>query len=77
MEVTVKLYNRLRDYAPGNDNTFSIRLPVGAQLNDLLQRLNIPPTVQRTILVNGRRVDEKATLFTGDEVVMMSPIEGG
>ena len=77
MEVTVKLYNRLRDYAPDEKNTFSIRLPGGASVSALLQQLNIPQTVQRTILVNGRRVDEKATLSTGDEVVMMSPIEGG
>ena len=77
MEVTVKLYNRLRDYAPDEKNVFSIRLPEGASVNALLQRLNIPASVQRTLLVNGQRVDENATLSTGDEVVMMSLIEGG
>lgn len=77
MEVTVKLYNRLRDYAPDEKNVFSIRLPEDASVDALLQRLNIPASVQRTLLVNGRRVDENATLSTGDEVVMMSLIEGG
>jgi molybdopterin converting factor small subunit len=77
MKVTVKLYNRLRDYAPDENNVFSLQMPHGAPMGQLLQRLNIPNSVQRTILINGRRGDENTVLSPGDEVVMMSPIEGG
>lgn len=77
MEVQVKLFNQLRGYAPGRQTDFSIELPNGASVSSLLQQLEIPPTIQRTILVNGRRVEEKALFSPGDEVVLMSPVEGG
>ena len=77
MEVTVKLYSRLRTYAPGDGPVFSVHLPGGATVNGLSERLKIPAAVQRTILINGRRVDGSASLAPGDEVVMMPLIDGG
>jgi len=77
MEVDVKLLSLLRRYAPGNQTVFSIRLQPGAPVGELLKQLKIPSTVQRTVLVNGRRVDEKALLSPGDAVVLMPHIEGG
>lgn len=77
MEVNLKLFNQLRCYAPGNQSAFSIQLPSDATVGELLKRLKILPTVQKTILVNGRRVDEDTLLSAGDEIVMMSPVEGG
>jgi len=77
MEIQVTLFNQLRCYGPGGHSVFSIHLSSGSAAGNLLQFLNIPSTVQRTILINGRRVDETALLSPGDEVVMMSLIEGG
>lgn len=77
MEVHVKLFNQLRGYAPSSQTAFSIQLPNDASVGELLEQLKIPAIVQRTILVNGRRVDDKALFSHGDEVVLMSPIEGG
>ena len=77
MDVHVKLFNQLRRYAPGSQTVFTIQLSQDASVGELLEQLKIPATIQRTILVNGRRVDEKASLFPGDEAVLMSPIEGG
>ena len=77
MKVEVKLFNLLRRYAREGRTVFPVTLPPGASVDALLERLNIPPTVQRTVLVNGRRVDGKAPLSPGDTVVLMSPIEGG
>jgi sulfur carrier protein ThiS len=77
MEVEVKLFNLLRQYSPCDQNVFPVRLPLGASLQELLERLKIPPTVQRIVLVNGRRADETARLSPHDTVVLMSPIEGG
>ena len=77
MKVTLKLFNQLRSYAPREKGIFRQTLPTGATVNDLLTQLKIPATVQRTVLVNGRRVDDHAPLCADDEVVLMSPIEGG
>ena len=77
MEVHVKLFNQLRCYAPSSQTVFSIQLPQDASVGELLKQLKIPATVQRTILVNGRRADDKALLCPEDEVVLMSSIEGG
>lgn len=77
MEVEVKLFNLLRRYSPCKQTVFPVQLSLGASLDELLKRLNIPPTVQRIVLVNGRRVSEKALLSHDDTVVLMSPIEGG
>jgi molybdopterin converting factor small subunit len=77
MEVEVKLFNLLQQYSPCDQNAFSVRLPVGASLDELLKRLKIPPTAQRIALVNGRRAGDEALLSPGDTVVLMSPMEGG
>jgi len=77
MDVVVKLFNQLRAYAPGRRFVFSVQLPRGAAVDDLLEALEVPSTLARTMLLNGRRIDEKALLSPGDEVVLMSPIEGG
>ena len=77
IKVEVKLFNRLRRYSPGDQTAFPVRIPPGASVGQLMERLKIPATVQRTILVNGRRVEEKALLSSDDTVVLMSPIEGG
>jgi sulfur carrier protein ThiS len=71
------LFNQLRTYSPDRRFVFSIQLPRGASVGDLLEELDIPSTVARSMLLNGRRIDEKALLSPGDEVVLMSPIEGG
>ncbi|MDJ0783195.1 MAG: MoaD/ThiS family protein [Desulfosarcinaceae bacterium] len=77
MMVTVKLFNQLQRFAPAGQGVFEERLPSGASLNDLLRQLKIPATVPRTTLVNGRRVADDAQLAANDEIVLMSPIEGG
>ena len=77
MKVSVKLFNQLRVYAPRGSAHARPTLPPGAQVADLLARLNIPAAVQRTVLVNGRRAEDDTPLADGDDVVLMSPIEGG
>lgn len=77
MEVNVKLYSGLKNYAPGNSNVFSIALYSGATVRDLLETLKIPDRVRRFIVVNGRRGEEDTPLSAGDTVVLFSPVEGG
>jgi molybdopterin converting factor small subunit len=77
VEVIVKLYSELRGYAPDDRTVFPIQLPNDASVGDVMRRLGIPPAVPRTVLINGRRVDDLAPLSAGDEIVLMPPIEGG
>jgi hypothetical protein len=77
MELKIKLFNQLRCYGPVGRSVFSFHVPNATTVGSLLKLLNVPVTVPRTVLVNGRRVDETASLSRGDEVVMMSLIEGG
>ena len=77
MELHIKLFNQLRCYGPDDRSVFCFHVPNGTTVSNLLKLLSFPATVPRTVLVNGRRVDETALLSTGDEVVMMSLIEGG
>lgn len=77
MKVEVKLFDLLRRYAPDNQNVFHVQLQPGVSVGELLEKLQIPPSVRRTVLVNGRRVEDKTLLSSDDTLVIMSPIEGG
>ena len=77
MKVIVKLYNELRRYGPDDRTVFPIQLPREASVGEVIKRLGVPPAVPRTVLINGRRVDDQAPLAEDDEIVLMSPIEGG
>ena len=77
MEISVKLFNQLRDYAPNGQTVFSLQLPGNSSVSELLEHLRIPSNLGLTILINGRRANEKVLFSPGDEVVLMSPIEGG
>ena len=56
MKVEVKLFDLLRRYAPDNQNVFHVQLQPGVSVGELLEKLQIPPSVRRIVLVNGRRV---------------------
>lgn len=77
MEIEVKLFNELQRYKLGEKNVFHIELDPGSCVNGLLTKLQIPHTVARVILVNGRRADEKKLLYSSDTVVLFLPVAGG
>ena len=77
MDVMVSMFNELRRYAPPTGPASQVCLHRGASVDDLFTHLNIPSSVQRTTLVNGRRVTADTRLSAGDEVVIMSPVDGG
>ncbi len=77
MEIQVKLYNDFKRYAQANQNVFSMKIEAGASVNQLLADLQIPSSVKRVVLVNGRRVNEGTRLSSGDTVVLFSPVAGG
>jgi molybdopterin converting factor small subunit len=77
MNVNIRTFANLRDYAPTGKGIFEIALAEGAPVADVFATLRIPPTVEAVILVNGRRADQTTPLAAGDEVTLFPPMEGG
>ena len=77
MEVEVKLYSEMKRYAPGEQTDFSVTLAPGATVGDVLTLLNIPPSSQRVVLLNGKRTTEVTPLKDQSTLVLFPPISGG
>jgi len=77
MKVEVRLYSELKRYAPGDNNIFILTLSPGATVADVLAKLNIPSSVHRMIILNGRRAADDSLLEPGDTLVLFTPACGG
>jgi molybdopterin synthase sulfur carrier subunit len=79
MQVTVKLFAALTRFGRGEraGTPFTIDLPDGATLLDLINQLNIPPEEARVTFVNGLVQEPSYKLKDGDQVGMFPPIAGG
>ena len=77
MQVHVETYANLRQYSPAGRGKFDLTLISGATVNNIIETLNIPRTVQMVILVNGRRATEDTGLNDADKITLFPPIEGG
>ena len=79
MEVKVKLFATLGEYAPDGESAkpFKVEVDQGATLRALLDRLNIPQDSVRVKFVNGRARQVDYVLQPGDEVGFFPPIGGG
>jgi len=74
MKIEVRLFAGLRKYADRNDR---IELEDGKKVNDLLERLGIPPSKVAIILVNGRHAGQDQPLHAGETVSLFPAIAGG
>ncbi|MBM4464088.1 MAG: MoaD/ThiS family protein [Chloroflexi bacterium] len=79
IEVKVRLYATLRKYSPetGVGEPLVLQMPDGAQVADLLARLNVPKGEVKTAFVNNRRQEEDYQLHDGDRVAFFPPVAGG
>jgi len=77
MRVHVELFLHLRRYGSAAQGPREVELPTGATVADLLARLEIPPTVQKVVLVEGRLRPADAALRDGETVAVFPPLEGG
>ncbi len=77
MQVTVRAFANLQDYAPGRRSRFELELPEGATVADLLAELRVPSRVEVVLLVNGRRAEPGTAVSAGDEITLFPPMEGG
>jgi len=77
VRVHVRVYSVLRRYAPGGAEAFDLDLEPGTELALALARLGLPDTVERVVLLNGRRADPAVPLADGDVVTVFPPVAGG
>jgi molybdopterin converting factor small subunit len=79
MIVTVKLYATLSHYGQGQraGTPLEIELTEGVALQDLINKLKIPPEQTRITFVNGIIQEPDCKLKEGDEVGIFPPIGGG
>ncbi len=79
MEVKVKLFATLGQYAPDGESAkpFVVEVDEGAQLNALFDLMDIPEERVHLKFVNGRARKGYYELQPGDEVGFFPPIGGG
>lgn len=77
MKVLISMYATLKQYAPGGQGNFELKLASGATVKTLIEQLKIPQTVAKVILINGRLADDGTRLADADKITIFPPIEGG
>lgn len=76
--VQVTLFADLRKYLKkGENGPFSVSLPNGATVADLLAHIGIADADEVTAGRNGDQAQHQDILHDGDEIVFFSPMEGG
>ena len=77
MEISVRLFGSMKQYAPDEGASFSMAFAAGSTVSDALKILKIPPTKEKSVLLNGRRVDGEHPMVDGALMVIFPHIEGG
>jgi len=79
MKIQLKLYGNLRHLSPGGKagTPMQIELPDGANLQDLVDHLKIPPEETKVAFVNGIVQEWTYKLIPGDKVGIFPPVGGG
>ena len=77
MHVRVELYSDLKKYAHSHDGPMSCAHPEGSSVDDLLAHLGIPAREEIIVGINGVLGSRQAALSDGDEVTLLTPMEGG
>lgn len=77
MKVRVSLESYLDQYAPGDEPKFSLEIPDGATVGDLLRKLGVPSEQAAVLTLGDEAVDIAHTLQEGDRVTVIPPVAGG
>lgn len=77
-KVELRLFGHLREYLsiqgqPG----VQMEMPDGSSIQDLIEKLGIPPSDPKIVLVNGLHAPKEQLLQEGDRVSIFPPIAGG
>ena len=79
MKVEVRLFaNLAKLLPPGSQNKrATVTVKKGTTVNELMEKLNIPPKITNVIMVNGEHKKRETALEEGDIVSIFPPIAGG
>jgi molybdopterin converting factor small subunit len=77
MKVEVTLFGFLRKFSPGESDSFALELSEESSVGDVIKKLGMPHKEPCMIILNGRHSEEDALTTDGDEIVIMTPVEGG
>jgi len=77
MKVEINLFGFLRKYSPEGIDSFSMEFPETSKVTDIIRALAIPEDQTLAVLKNGRHAEKDAAVHDNDEIVLMTPIEGG
>ncbi|MFN2244144.1 MAG: MoaD/ThiS family protein [Anaerolineae bacterium] len=77
--VQAKLFATLRQYKPGIGigEPFSVDLPDGSTVRDLVRQLQLPEDQVKLMFINARSAELDHPLADGDEVGIFPPVGGG
>ena len=77
MKVRVQLESYLDQYAPGDDAKFSLEVPDGATIAEVLRKLHVPLEQAAVLTLGDEAVDMTQQLKEGDRVTVIPPVAGG
>jgi len=79
MKVYVKLLNVYRKYLPDDAQgaAYSMDVPFGTRVEELLARVPIPADESQVVLVNGHTPLEEQVLKEGDTIAIFPAMAGG
>ncbi len=76
--VELRLFGHLREYLPASaEPGVPMEIPQGFSIQDLIEKLGIPPGDPKIVLVNGLHAMREQILKEGDRVSIFPPIAGG
>lgn len=79
MQIEVRLFATFRDHLPPGSQSFSFKKTVDkeATVQEIIDELQLPLTIPKIIIVNGRHADAGYRLSDGDVVSIFPPVAGG
>jgi sulfur carrier protein ThiS len=79
VNVTIKLLNVYRQYLPDNaqGSTYSLQIPQGTRVAELLAQLPLPDGEKKVVLVNGSTPSLDQVLVDGDIIAVFPSMAGG
>ena len=79
MKIHVKLFSILRDCVENYDPALGVYIELAppAKVQDLIQKLNIPPDTAPVVSCNGRILKVHDCLEDGSAVNIFQPVAGG
>ena len=78
MQVTVKLFATLREYAKEGDRGICVLdLPEETRIQEIVDMLKIPEGIPKILLINGVQKKLEDVIQEGDTLSIFPPIAGG